>query len=451
MSRLESFDPATQERVGSVEVTPVEEIPKLIARARAAQVGWAAMSGEERIALLRQAGELLLARADEVGRLATAEMGKPLRDSIGEARHTASTFGSEATEVVEALAPEIVETDRIRTTVHRDPFGVVACIAPWNFPVLMPHWQVLPALAAGNAVILKPSEKTPLTGQAYADVLLEVLPKDVLIVVQGDEAQGKALVAGDVDLIAFTGSRGAGKHIIRAAADGLKRVVLELGGKDPLIVLDDADVKAAARFAARNSFRNAGQVCVSTERIYALPKVRDAFLADLVEAVEAMPQGDGRDEGVQIGPMVDAGQRDLVVAQVREAVEQGATVAWRGEEKGGCFVAPVILTDVTHDMAIAMEETFGPVVCVIDVDDEDDAVMKANDTPFGLGAIVFGEAERARRVARRLGAGMIGVNQGLESAGSTPWVGANESGYGFHSGVDGHRHFAQVRVLSEAK
>jgi succinate-semialdehyde dehydrogenase/glutarate-semialdehyde dehydrogenase len=451
MSSLESINPATGEVVGAVDTTPVADISAVVARARAAQPAWAERSYAERAELLRKAGELLVDRADDIGRLATQEMGKPLGQAQGEARFTAGGFGKELAAIESALAPEVMESEKVRTTIYQDPYGVVAAISPWNFPVLMPHQQVVPALAAGNTVVLKPSEQTPLTAQAYADALLEVLPADVLQVVHGADDQGKALVASDVDMIVFTGSREAGKHILGAASKDLKRVILELGGKDPLIVLDDADVAKAARFAARNSFRNAGQVCVSTERIYALPAVVDTFVEALAEAAAKMTVGNGLDEGTDIGPMVDGAQRDHVVGQVRDASEAGAHVAWRGEEQGGNFVAPVILTNVKPDMRIAVDETFGPVACIIPVEDEDDAVAKANDTPFGLGAVVFGESERARKVARRLEAGMIGVNQGLASAGDTPWVGAGQSGYGFHSGRDGHRQFTQTRVINEPK
>ena len=305
MSALQSNNPATGEIVGSVPATPVEDIPDLVAKARAAQAPWGATSLRERLDVLRRAGEILGSRAEEVGRLLTEEMGKPLPEAVGEVRYTASCFAKDAAELEDALAPEVRESASVRSTVYRDAFGVAVCIAPWNFPVLMPHQQVVPALAAGNTVLLKPSEKTPLVGQAYADALLEVLPEGVLTVVHGDEAQGKALVAADVDLVVFTGSRGAGKHILGEASKELKRVILELGGKDPLIVLAGADLEAAGKFAARNSFRNAGQVCISTERIYVQRDVHDAFVEQLVAAARGMRVGDGLEDDIGVGPMID--------------------------------------------------------------------------------------------------------------------------------------------------
>ncbi len=448
MHTLDSIDPATGAVVGSVPSTPVAAVAEAVARARAAQPGWADLGLDERLARLAAAGPLFSAQQQALGELATREMGKPLREAVGEAGAVAGGFERKLAEIRAALEPETRESSRVHTQVVRDPLGVAACISPWNFPILMPHQQVVPALAAGNTVVMKPSEETPLVGQAYAEILQQVLPPDVLQVIHGDEVQGKALVAADVDLVVFTGSREAGKHILAAASGSLKRVILELGGKDPLVVLDDADLDAAARFAARNSFRNAGQVCVSTERIYVDDTVHDAFVDRLIHHAAAMPVGSGLDDATRIGPMVNGRQKAHVQAQVRVALDDGAQVAWRGEELGGNFLAPVVLTEVRHDMLIARDETFGPVACVIRTRDPDEAIRQANDTRFGLGAAVFGSDDRAWAVARRLSAGMVGVNQGLASAGGTPWVGARESGYGFHSGPEGHRQFAQVRVIS---
>ena len=449
MTSLQSINPATGDVVGEVPVTPVASITSVTDRARAAAAGWRRLSLAERRDCLASAAPRFLARAEELGALLTREMGKPLNEGIGEVKACGSGLESELAEIVEALEPVVRTDEGVRSTIYHDPHGVCACITPWNFPMLMPHSQVIPALMAGNAVILKPSEETPLIGQAYADILNEVLPPDVLQVIHGDEAQGKALVSGDVDLITFTGSREAGKHILAAASDSLKRVILELGGKDPLIVLDGADIDAAAAFAARNAFRNAGQVCVSTERIYVQRPALEPFMAALIEHTKSMTTGDGMDEGTRVGPMINARQRDHVLGQLDQAISDGATVAFGGDGHTGNWIQPTILTDVTPTMAISAEETFGPVVFVSPVDTEDEAVTCANDTPFGLGAIVFGAPDRARDVARQLTAGMIGVNRSLGGAAGTPWVGARESGYGFHSSPDGHRQFCQVRVVSE--
>jgi acyl-CoA reductase-like NAD-dependent aldehyde dehydrogenase len=447
--QLESRNPATGEVVGHVSITPVGEIAAIVARARAAQTAWAELGTAGRAEMLARAGSAMAERANDLARLVTLEMGKPLGEAVGEIQSCADETPDVLREVAEATAPEVLEDERVRSTIYHDPYGVCAAITPWNFPFSMPHWLVLPALATGNTVVLKPSEETPLVGQAYADLFREVLPRDVLQVVHGDETQGTALVAADIDLIAFTGSRAAGKHILAAAAHSLKRVILELGGKDPLIVLDDADLERAARFAARNSFRNAGQVCVATERIYVADKVADRFVDLLVAETGKYATGSGLDPATRVGPMVSAEQRDRVLHLLDQAVSMGARVATGGVGHHGNFVMPTVLVGVRPDMPIAREETFGPVACVSVVHGDDEAVALANDTPFGLGAVVFGgDAERTSRVARRLHAGMIGINQSVGGAKGSPWVGARESGYGYHSSRDGHRQFTQTRVLS---
>jgi acyl-CoA reductase-like NAD-dependent aldehyde dehydrogenase len=447
--QLESRNPATGEVVGHVSITPVGEIAAIVARARAAQTAWAELGTAGRAEMLARAGSAMAERANDLARLVTLEMGKPLGEAVGEIQSCADETPDVLREVAEATAPEVLEDERVRSTIYHDPYGVCAAITPWNFPFSMPHWLVLPALATGNTVVLKPSEETPLVGQAYADLFRELLPPDVLQVVHGDETQGTALVAADIDLIAFTGSRAAGKHILAAAAHSLKRVILELGGKDPLIVLDDADLEKAARFAARNSFRNAGQVCVATERIYVADKVADRFVDLLVAETGKYATGSGLDPATRVGPMVSAEQRDRVLHLLDQAVSMGARVATGGVGHHGNFVMPTVLVGVRPDMPIAREETFGPVACVSVVHGDDEAVALANDTPFGLGAVVFGgDAERTSRVARRLHAGMIGINQSVGGAKGSPWVGARESGYGYHSSRDGHRQFTQTRVLS---
>jgi acyl-CoA reductase-like NAD-dependent aldehyde dehydrogenase len=398
--------------------------------------------------MVRPLGKRLLERADELGLLITREMGKPLPEAIGEVRRCGERLEAVLDEIVEALEPEVLRDQSTESTIYRDPFGVCAAITPWNFPLAMPQWLVVPALVAGNTVVLKPSEETPLVAQAYADLLNERLPPDVLLVVHGADGQGKALVRADVDLIAFTGSREAGRHILAAAGGDLKRVILELGGKDPLVVLEDADVQEAARFAAQNCFRNAGQVCVSTERIYVHAAVADRFEAELVRLTEAQKVGDGTREGVTVGPLVNERQRDHVLRQIEDAVAKGARVLAGGRDHHGLFVMPTVLGGVTPQMTIAQAETFGPVACISRFDDVGEAISLANGTPYGLGAAVFGGPASARDVARRLDAGMVGVNKSCGGASGAPWVGAKQSGFGFHSGREGHRQFTQTRVVS---
>ncbi len=451
MKTLTSLNPSTGEIVGEVSITSPAEIDEAVARARAAQPAWAALGVSGRRAAWLEIGEKILEHKSELAELLTREMGKPLREAEGEIKSCGHGMAENFDEIESALAPDTLEDKNTVSTVHYDPLGVCAVITPWNFPFSMPHWMVFPALATGNTVVLKPSEETPLTAQAYADILTSVLPAGVFEIVHGADEQGRALVAADVDLIAFTGSRSVGKKIMAAAAPSLKRIVLELGGKDPLLVLGGADVGAAAKFAARNSFRNAGQVCVSTERILVEQSIAGEFVDKLVAESAKMTVGDGFEPGTRVGPMISGAQRAHVLKQIDAAVADGAVVAFGGGRRDGNFVEPTVLTGVSNEMDIAVNETFGPVACVTTVADANEAVAVANNTRFGLGAAVFGEATEAKDAARKLTAGMIGINKSCGGASGTPWVGAQESGFGFHSSVAGHRNFTQPRVISMPK
>lgn len=450
-AQLASLNPATGDVVGEVPITPVDEIPAIVARSRDAWKSWRKLTFEERAAAILPASETMLARVDELALLLTREMGKPLADAKGEIKGCASSLKQTLDNIAEALQPEPLEDDNTRSTMYFDPLGVAAVIAPWNFPLAMPHWMTIPALMAGNTVVLKPSEETPLIAQAYVNILNESLPPGVLQVIHGADQQGKALVDADVDLIAFTGSRETGMKIMQAAGRGLKRLVLELGGKDPLIVLRDADVEKAAEFAARNSFRNAGQVCVSTERIYVDEAIAEQFQEAMMRFAKELTVGDGTKENITIGPMISTKQRDHVTHQVDDAVKRGAKIIFGGEGHHENFFMPTILTNLSHDMLIMKEETFGPVACIMPVKTDDEAADLANDTPFGLGAVVFGEPNHASEVARKLDAGMIGINKSCGGASGAPWIGAKHSGFGYHSGKAGHRQFTQPRVVSAPK
>jgi len=450
---LASINPANGEVVGEVPITPQGDIPRVVERSRTAQKPWRKRSHSERADMLRRGGESILSRVEELALLLTREQGKPLADARSEVTNCGKSLaeGNMLDSIIDALQPETLEDDHTHSEVHHDPLGVCAAIAPWNFPMAMPHCMVIPALMAGNAVVLKPSEETPLIAQAYVDALNEHLPDHVLQIIHGADQQGKALVEADVDVVAFTGSRETGKKIMQAAAGGLKRLVLELGGKDPMVVLKDADIEKAAEFAARNSFRNAGQVCVSTERIYVDQSIAEQFEEALIRHTSALKVGDGTEEGVQIGPMINARQRDHVLKQVDEAVRRGAKIRFGGKGHHDNYIHPTIITDVDHSFPIMIDETFGPVTCIARFTNDDEAIDLANDSRFGLGAVVFGEESHAAKVARELEAGMIGINKSCGGASGCPWVGAKESGFGFHSGKAGHRQFAQPRVVSKPK
>jgi acyl-CoA reductase-like NAD-dependent aldehyde dehydrogenase len=436
--------------VGCIECTPVAAIDSMVESARIAGTAWATKSPAERLATLRPLGDLLNAKRAALAELITNEMGKPLSESLGEVDWVAGACDSKFADMETGLTPDHLEDSATSTDIHFDAYGVAAVITPWNFPLGMPNATVVPALAAGNAVLFKPSEETPLIGAAFADLLNELLPENLLQVVQGDEAQGKALVAADVNLVVFTGSQTAGKHILTACGDGLKRVILELGGKDPMIVLDDADLDKAADFAVSNSFRNCGQVCVSTERIFVVDAVADAFEDKVIAKTIALSVGNGAEANVDIGPMVNDRQKQHVLRQIASAKADGAIARCGDEPMDGNWIAPTVLTGLHANMEIMQAETFGPVACIMRVPDAEAALQEANDTSFGLGACVFGEAQ-AESVARRMTAGMIGINRSCGGASGAPFVGAMQSGYGFHGGALGIRQFTQARVVSRPK
>jgi len=452
VKELISYNPANGEIVGSVPISTVDDVEKAVIRAQAALAIWQNVPLETRARLLQQAADRLAENAATLGELLSREMGKPLARGKGEVSNCSSWIHSKLDEMLKAYRPEILQDESTESTLYFDPFGVAAVISPWNYPMSMPQWMVIPSLMAGNSVILKPSEETPLIGQAYVDTLNEFLPKDVLQIVHGADEQGKALVNSNVQFIAFTGSRNAGKHILKSAADKLKRVVLELGGKDALIVLADADINAAASYAVGSGFENAGQMCVSVERIYCAEEIADEFENKVSELVSKITIGPWHDPDASMGPMINQRQRDHVINHINQALGDGARAICGGKNHPDNFVTPTVLADVTDGMAIMQEETFGPVVAIARFTDVKDAIRRANDNPYALGGAVFGaDEENAWQVARQLQAGMIGVNKSTFGATGTPWIGAKESGYGFHGSIEGQRQFAQRRVISKSR
>lgn len=448
MRTLKSYDPATGELVREVRITARSAIAEIVAQAKSSQPQWASLDINGRRDILLRAASRLSENANELARLITREMGKPLRESLSEVNVVIDNFADELSDISEALQPEHYQEGGMHSTVYHDPAGVCACITPWNYPVAIPHWLILPALTAGNAVLFKPSEKTPLAGEAYARIMQEVLPPSVLQVVYGPASTGRAIVNSPVDMIAFVGSSDAGKQILRSAPKDFKRVILELGGKDPLIVLHGADVSAATAFAVKNGFRNAGQICVSTERVIVIRDLAQQLISGMVEGAKSLVLGNGMDMETQLGPLVDVGQRDRVMRLVKDAVSQGAKILCGGAELEGSFMQPTILADISPGMAIAQEEILGPVVCVHVVDSEEEAVRLANDSRYALGAVIFGPEDSAQKVARNLRAGMVGINGAVRGVRGTPWVGAQHSGYGFYGSADGHRQFSQTRVVT---
>lgn len=448
MSRLlKSFNPANKELVGEVEITDINNIASIVESSKKAQKKWRELSVDERIEYLKRGAEFLSNEINRLAVLLSKEMGKDLNRSISEVSGCAYDVAYRTNEVKKAIKTQTFINHGMKTEVEYNALGVCAVISPWNYPLSMAHWLIIPALTAGNTVILKPSEETPLIAQAYVDIFNKVLPKDVLQIIYGDENQGKALVCSDVNLIAFTGSKEAGKDIMKNASSSLKRLIMELGGKDPLIVLEDANIDSAARFAVASSFENAGQMCTSTERVYVDKKIAKEFEEKVVHYAKNYKVGSW-DEDSDIGPIINKNQKEIILSHINDAIQKGAKVLFGNKNERDGFVDATVLTNINQDMLIAQEETFGPVVCISHFETIEEAISKANDSEFGLAAVVFGYKD-AKKVAKSIEAGMVGINQGSGSCADTPWVGSKQSGYGYHGSADGHRQFTQVKVISQ--
>jgi aldehyde dehydrogenase (NAD+) len=416
------------------------DVDRAVAAARQAFRKWSRTTPQERFDILDRAGTEILARKDELGRLLAREQGKPLADGIGEAARAGAIFKFFAGEAVR-LTGEKLESVRpgIEVEVTREPLGVIAAITPWNFPLAIPAWKLAPALAFGNCVVFKPAELAPASPWAIVDVLHRAgLPPGVLNLVMGPGASlGAALAASpDVDAVTFTGSRDVGPSVAELAVKSGARVQLEMGGKNPLIVLDDADLPTAVSVAVNGAFFQAGQRCTASSRLVVTEGIHDRFVAAVVERMKALVIDDALKAGTEIGPVVDDRQLQKNLEYVEIGRREGGTLVAGGERlkraAEGFYMAPAIFTDTSPAMRINREEIFGPVAAVIRVKNYDEALTVANDTPFGLSAgIVTTSLKHARHFARNAESGLVMVN--LPTAGldyHVPFGGRKRSSYG---------------------
>ncbi len=431
------FNPASGVIVGAVPNISAEQLEGVIAESQKAFSTWRQHTGKERAAILRQWADLMIANTEDLARIMTAEQGKPLAEARGEIAYAASFlewFGEEAKRGYGHTIPEPKRGQRIVVT--KEPIGVCAAITPWNFPAAMVTRKVAPAVAAGCAVILKPAPQTPFSAMALC-VLAERagLPKGVLSVVTGDAQTIGTMLSESTMIrkISFTGSTAVGKTLMRQAATTVKKLSLELGGNAPFIVFNDADIDAAVVGAMASKFRNAGQTCVCVNRFYVQQGVHDKFVAKLREATAKFKVGPGDQEGVSIGPLVNAQAAAKVKELVEDAVRKGAKIfsASPLTEITGNFYPPSVLTGVMPTMRIAQEEIFGPVAAVTSFESEDEVIRLANGTRYGLAAYVYThDLNRSHRLARALECGILGVNEGVVSTEVAPFGGIKESGFG---------------------
>ena len=450
--RLASYNPGTGELIATVPIHSAAEVDAAVARARVAAETWSTRSFEARAEELVAFRKALAAHADELADLIHRENGKPELEALTEVMMAIGHVQHAAARAEAALAPRRVSAGLLanfRATVSYHPLGVVGVIGPWNYPLFTPMGSIAYALAAGNAVVWKPSELTPLVAVKVAEIAARTfaLP-DLLQVVTGAGATGAALAKAAVDKIAFTGSAATGKRVMLAAAERLTPVLLELGGKDPMIVAEDADLEKAAEACVYGALTNAGQACVSVERVYVADAVHDRFVDEVVRQVRELKTGG--DDG-HLGAMTSAAQVAIVRDHLTDATARGAKVHTGGADAiAGNYIQPTVLTDVEQDMKIMRDETFGPVIPIKRVGSLDEAVRLANDTTFGLGSTVFA-GKGARTIAARLRAGMTSINSVMAFSGipSLPFGGIGDSGFGRIHGDEGIREFTRVKSTAE--
>src|SRR5216684_3497531 len=460
VSRIASVNPATGEVLGQLDSAGPTEVRAAVARARAAQPDWNAWGIRNRVKVLRRFQQILLARKIDVARLITQEAGKPYVESL----LTEVLVVLDAARFLIESAYSVLREEKLQYgnlavnaksgRVLHEPYGVIGIISPWNYPFSIPATEVMAALVAGNTVVLKPSEFTPLIAFELQSLLRAAgVPNDVFHVLPGEGAAGAALVKSDIDKLVFTGSVATGRRIAQVAAERLLPVVLELGGKDPMLVLDDADLDVASSAAVWGAFVNAGQTCLSVERCYVHRSLYQTFLSACVEKQKKLRVGNGMDPQTDVGPMIHTRQLRIVESHLEDAKARGARVLAGGsqmKEVGANFYAPTVLADVTHDMRVMREETFGPVLPVMAFDEDDEAVRLANDSEYGLAASVWTpDRVRGERLARRIQAGTVMVNDVISCFGvsEAPHGGVKASGVGRTHGRFGLEEMVRVKYL----
>ena len=455
---FEVTNPATGEVIAKVAKAGKKETEEAIAAASRAFPAWRAKTAKERSTILYRWYELIIENKTWLGQLMTAEQGKPLKEAEGEVDYAASFiqwFAEQAKRANGEIIPPAKAGSRIFAT--REPVGVVAAITPWNFPMAMLTRKLGPALAAGCTALIKPANNTPLSAFALIQLAKKAgVPDGVLNAVAGTTAEiSDAIMASpEVRKISFTGSTAVGKTLMRNAAETMKKVSMELGGNAPYIaaflVFEDSDIDAAVQGAIANKFRNAGQVCVSVNRFYIHESVYDAFVGKLASAVSALKVGNGVEEGVVIGPLIESSAVDKVREHVEDAVAKGAKVLAGGKAHalGGNFWEPTVLGDCSDGMKLAAEETFGPLAACFRFTSEEEVIRRANDTPFGLAAYFYTQnLARIFRVSQAIESGMIGVNECAVSTEVAPFGGVKESGLGREGSVLGLEEFLEVKTL----
>ena len=451
------YNPATLEPITDVSHGGKAETERAIEAAERAFKTWSTLTGRERSKYLYKAAQLMEEEAERLAHILTTEQGKPLSEAIGEIKSGASFllwYAEEASRVYGEWLPSSHKNKRL--LVVPQPVGVVGAITPWNFPSSMITRKLGPALAAGCTVVLKPAPETPLSAIELVKIFERAgLPKGVINLVTGDAKEiGEALLSSKVvRMITFTGSTAVGKYLMRESANTMKKLSLELGGHAPVIVFEDADLDVAAELTLGSKFRNAGQTCICANRVYVHRSIQDQFAEKLIEKVKALKIGLGTEEGVNIGPLINEKAIEKVESHLLDAVNAGAEIMCGGKRYNGdlkgYFYEPTVIKNVTNDMLIMNEETFGPVMPLQPFDDEDEVVALANDTDYGLAAYIFTEnLDRSLRVMEKLEYGIVGVNDVFPATAEAPFGGIKQSGVGKEGGHHGISEFVEMKYVS---
>lgn len=448
-ARAEVTNPATGATFATVAVATLADLDDAFASAQAAQPGWAALPFAQRVAILERVAECVAAHGEELAQILTREQGKPLKDARTEVATVGKWIGWLSLLTIDS---EMLESDERRVVeLRREPIGVVAAITPWNVPLGLAAWKFVPALLAGNTMVLKPSPFTPVATARLAELVRTILPAGVLTVVTGGDDLGAAMTRHPIPgKVTMTGSIATGRKVAAAAADGLKRVTLELGGNDPAIVLADVDVDEVAMRLFSAAFVNNGQICTAVKRVYVHESIASELASRLATLAADAVVGDGLTEGVRFGPLATADQRDRVESLVQDAVAAGATIETGGRRVPGAgfFYEPTIVTDIPHGTALELEEQFGPALPVLTFTEVDDVIARVNDGPYGLGASVWSsDIDAASAVAAQLDAGTVWINAHMALSPLLPFGGHKHSGLGVENGVLGLHEYTQVRVL----
>lgn len=446
-------NPATGELVGHAPISSEPELMDAIERAHVAQKEWAKVPAKSRAVLLNRWYQLILENKDDLARIMTVEQGKPFAEAAGEVLYGASFiewFAEEAKRTYGDSIPGPTADKRLVTI--KQPIGVACAITPWNFPIAMITRKAGPALAAGCSFVVKPSDSTPLSAFAIVELAYQAgIPKDALQVVLGESSRKIGAIFTSHPLIrklSFTGSTQVGSVLMQQAAKDIKRTSMELGGNAPFIVFDDADIDAAVQGAMASKFRNAGQTCVCANRFYVHSKVYDEFVTKFDAAVQQLKVGNGLDEGVNIGPVINESAKQGIQALIDRAVEQGAVPVTPLKQLDGLFMQPVVLKDVKHSMDIVQEEIFGPVAPVIRFDTDEELIEMANDTIYGLASYFYSQnIHRVWKVAEALEYGMVGINEGIISTEVAPFGGVKQSGIGREGAKQGIDEYMDVKYL----